>query len=29
VVDVVALSVMSGRVLVDDGVVYGADDGRW
>ena len=29
VVDVVALSVMSGRVQVDDGVVYGADDGRW
>ncbi len=29
VVDVVALTVLSGRIQVDDGVVYGVDDGRW
>ena len=29
VVDVVPLDVMAGRLQVDDGVVYGVDDGRW
>jgi len=29
VVDVAALTVIAGRVQVDDGVVYGPDDGRW
>jgi hypothetical protein len=29
VVDVVAMTVIAGRVQVDDGVVYGVDDGRW
>jgi hypothetical protein len=29
VVDVAPLEVMAGRVEVDDGVVYGVEDGRW
>lgn len=29
VIDVAPLDVMPGRLQVDDGVVYGVDDGRW
>ena len=29
VIDVAPLTVVSGRIEVDDGVVYGVDDGRW